>query len=259
MAQQDEFYVAGHKYEGKRRIVVEELLNNLAAEDTLAFAKHAQAQERFEDMRKSMLHYVAVVGRQLTREERTMLALSYQNTTRLIRNALEAQKDGGFTPETDAYMNYLCTQLHVNIDELCHVGKNILLPKAKADGEPEMLTYYFKMAGDYYRYLCDWDLGKDMGEGKTENVEKAKGFYTNAMKSADTLPISEPARLGTVLNFGVFTKEHLEGKTVALEMMKPIYEECYKLLETCDDETFKKSSVILSLMQDNCTLWENEE
>lgn len=229
------------------------VLLDLGPEEVLEFAKFAQQTSRFEDMRLAMLRYVSIIDRCLTRPERTMLAQAYQETTNSLRHGLHQMKDLGHTTSDHPYMRYLGSLLESNIDELCNHGRTKLMPQAEKEGECEMLTYYNKMAGDYYRYLCEWDINIETA------IKKANMFYTRAMEHGEKLDISHPTRLGACLNFGVFTKEILNDKAKAIEMMQPVYEKCYKLLETCDDETFKKSSVILGLMQDNYTLWEAEE
>jgi hypothetical protein len=79
-----------------------------------------------------------------------------------------------------------------------------LLPEDKtAEGQ----VFYWKMAGDYWRYLAEFASSEDR-KGK---AEKAKEKYEQATKTAveQGLPPTNPIRLGLALNFSVFFYEIL--------------------------------------------------
>jgi 14-3-3 protein epsilon len=88
--------------------------------------------------------------------------------------------------------------------ELLEVLEKFLLPEDKtAEGQ----VFYWKMAGDYWRYLAEFASSEDR-KGK---AEKAKEKYEQATKTAveQGLPPTNPIRLGLALNFSVFFYEIL--------------------------------------------------
>jgi 14-3-3 protein epsilon len=88
--------------------------------------------------------------------------------------------------------------------ELLDVLEKFLLPEDKtAEGQ----VFYWKMAGDYWRYLAEFASSEDR-KGK---AEKAKEKYEQATKTAveQGLPPTNPIRLGLALNFSVFFYEIL--------------------------------------------------
>merc|ERR1711924_239710 len=63
-----------------------------------------------------------------------------------------------------------------------------------------MGVFYFKMKGDYFRYIAEFTEG----EGKTGAANSAHQAYNQAMEVATTdLVLTHPIRLGLALNFCV--------------------------------------------------------
>merc|ERR1712107_718589 len=67
---------------------------------------------------------------------------------------------------------------------------------------------YYKMKGDYYRYLAEFATG----DAKSKAAEDARVAYAEATKVAEKdLVVTHPIRLGLALNFSVFQYEVLQN------------------------------------------------
>ena len=78
----------------------------------------------------------------------------------------------------------------------------------------EPRCFYYKMEGDYYRYMAEFAKGDDYKEA----VEGASKAYKKAMKAGDELQVTNPVRLGLALNYSVFHYEILNSQDTALKM-----------------------------------------
>ena len=88
----------------------------------------------------------------------------------------------------------------------------------KKSNDPESLVFYYKMKGDYYRYLSE--LGDSY---KKENMEEASGAYKKANDTAEqNLTTTHPIRLGLALNYSVFYYEILNEPDKACELAKKV-------------------------------------
>ena len=73
----------------------------------------------------------------------------------------------------------------------------LLIPHSTSD---EAKVFYYKMAGDYFRYQAEYTMDAVREKNKSE-AEKA---YTHATDHATSLQATDPIRLGLALNFSVF-------------------------------------------------------
>jgi 14-3-3 protein epsilon len=82
--------------------------------------------------------------------------------------------------------------------ELLDVLEKHLLPE---DHSAEGQVFYWKMAGDYWRYLAEFATADD----RKAKAESAKQKYEKATKTAQekSLPPTNPIRLGLALNYSV--------------------------------------------------------
>lgn len=110
------------------------------------------------------------------------------------------------------------------------------------------------MAGDYYRYLAEFQSAQ-------EQANKAKDNYEEAFKiavddsSGKALPPTHPIRLGLALNFSVCYYEILKEPAKACELAKTAFDDAIAKLDTLDDASYKDSTLIMQLLRDNLTLW----
>ena len=90
-------------------------------------------------------------------------------------------------------------------NDILKVLDDHLIPGAQAG---ESKVFYYKMKGDYHRYLAEFATG----DVRKESSEKAHQAYKSATDIASTeLAPTHPIRLGLALNYSVFNYEILNS------------------------------------------------
>ena len=77
--------------------------------------------------------------------------------------------------------------------------------------------FYYKMKGDYHRYLAEFATGNDRKEAAENSLVAYKAASDIAMTE---LPPTHPIRLGLALNFSVFYYEILNSPDRACRLAK---------------------------------------
>merc|ERR1712226_1159268 len=133
----------------------------------------------------------------------------------------------------------LCNELLHLVDEYC-------LPFCSS---AESKTFYFKMRGDYHRYLAEVS-------GKAEDKENSLTAYKAANDiAAQELKATDPTRLGLALNFSVFYYEVLNSSDRACRLAKAAFDEAMSDLDKLNEADYKDSTLIMQLLRNNLTLW----
>ena len=83
----------------------------------------------------------------------------------------------------------------------------------------ESKVFYYKMKGDYHRYLAEFATGNDRKEAAENSLVAYKAASDIAMTE---LPPTHPIRLGLALNFSVFYYEILNSPDRACRLAKVI-------------------------------------
>ncbi|CAL9105737.1 unnamed protein product [Musa textilis] len=120
-----------------------------------------------------------------------------------------------------------------------------LIPSSSAG---ESSVFYYKMKGDYFRYLAEF---------KTGNEKKEAADYSLKAYEADLSP-THPIRLGLALNFSVFYYEIMKSPERACHLAKQAFDEAISELDTLSEESYKDSTLIMQLLRDNLTLWTSD-
>lgn len=129
-----------------------------------------------------------------------------------------------------------------------------LLPGDKtAEGQ----VFYWKMAGDYWRYLAEFATSED----RKTKAESAKDKYEQATKTAvdQGLPPTNPIRLGLALNYSVFYYEILNMPQEACTLAKTAFDDAISELDSLQEEQYKDATLIMQLIRDNLTLWTSDQ
>jgi len=235
-------------------------------EDNVYLAKLAEQAERYDEMVGAMKK-VAELNVELSVEERNLLSVAYKNVIgarlaawRIIssieqkemRNA-EMGKNAANVGKIKRYSASIEKELHEICDDVFKVLDLHLIPNAQSD---ESNVFYYKMKGDYYRYMAEFTTE----EKRTKAGELALGAYDKALTVADTnkLPSTHPIRLGLALNFSVFYFEILNDPVKACDLAKKAFDEAIADLDSLTEDSYKDSTVIMQLLRDNLTLWSTE-
>jgi 14-3-3 protein epsilon len=202
-------------------------------EDNVYIAKLAEQAERYHEMVASM-KLVAEENKELTAEERNLLSVAYKNATSSRRQTwrvLKSIEEQAVGKAATKHLNLIRIEKEKVERELTHLC-NEILQILKNNCIPhctfkESQVFYYKMEGDYYRYLAEYKLGKD----KDLAVEGAIEAYTKGMQIASELPPTHPIRLGLVLNYSVFYYEVKEDTESAIKIAKDAFDEATPILE----------------------------
>jgi len=226
-------------------------------EDHIYTARLAEQAERYDEMAEAMKK-VAQLDEELTVEERNLLSVAYKNVVgsrraslRIISSIEQKEESRGKEDNLTKARSYK-KKVEKELTEICNdileVLEKNLLEHAKT---AESKVFYFKMKGDYYRYLAE----STTGEPRTQAADKALAAYKMASDTALNLLPTNPIRLGLALNFSVFYYEILNSPDNAIQLAKQAFDDAIEKLENLTDESYKDSTLIMQLLRDNITLW----
>jgi len=230
--------------------------------DTFVYiAKLAEQAERYDEMVDSMKN-VAKLDVELTIEERNLLSVGYKNVIGARRaswrilSSIE-QKEEGRGNEVNAkrikeYRHKVETELSSICSDIMTVIDEHLVPSASTG---ESTVFFYKMKGDYYRYLAEFKAGEERKEAADQSLKA----YQTATTTAETdLSPTHPIRLGLALNFSVFYYEIMNSAERACHLAKQAFDEAISELDTLSEESYKDSTLIMQLLRDNLTLWTSD-
>lgn len=237
---------------------------SLSAEDrdaTIYKAKLAEQSERYDEMAEIMKGF-AESKKDLSVEERNLLSVAYKNAVgarraswRVIASVGAKHKEKGNDKQVELVNKY---RMKVE-DELTKICQDILsllddhLIGAAATAESKV--FYYKMRGDYYRYIAEFSAD----DKKDEATQKAREAYEEATRIANAeMSSTHPIRLGLALNFSVFYYEIVGKPFEACRMAQQAFEEAIAELDNVSEESYKDSTLIMQLLRDNLTLWTSD-
>jgi len=229
-------------------------------ENSVYKAKLAEQAERFDEMVEFMKS-VASLDVELTVEERNLISVAYKNVIGARRaswriiSSIESKEESKGDARLEMTKQYR-TQVEKELKDICHDILTLLdkhlIPSA---GTGESKVFYYKMKGDYYRYLAEFATGND----RKEAAENSLVSYKSASDVAATeLATTHPIRLGLALNFSVFYYEILNSPERACRLAKTAFDEAIAELDTLSEESYKDSTLIMQLLRDNLTLWTSD-
>jgi len=227
--------------------------------DSLVYmAKLSEQGERFDEM----VDYMKAVAKQpieLSVEERNLLSVAYKNVIGSRRaswrviSSIEQKGDDEKLPIIQSYKKSIEKELEEICSDILVIIKNDLIPNTESE---EGKVFYFKMKGDYHRYLAEFQSGDARKESSAEALEA----YTSASSVANQgLPPTHPIRLGLALNFSVFYYEIMNSPDRACHLAKLAFDDAIAELDTLSEESYKDSTLIMQLLRDNLTLWTSDQ
>jgi 14-3-3 protein epsilon len=200
---------------------------------------------------------------QLSLEERNILSVAYKNVVGSRRaawrvlNSIE-QKEGKKDKSKDnvekvkEYKSQIENELLSLCREILSLLSGHLIPQTT---DSEAKVFYYKMQGDYYRYISEFAKGAE----KNDAGNQARQSYEQAHQIAEKdLDATHPIRLGLALNYSVFYYEILQEREKACDMAKNAFDDAISGLDNVSDEYYKDSTLIMQLLRDNLTLWTSD-
>jgi len=226
-------------------------------EELIYLARLAEQAERYDEMSESMKK-VAQLNEELTVEERNLLSVAYKNVVgsrraslRIISSIEQKEESRGKEDHLIKAKEYR-KKVEVELTEICNnvleVLDQHLIGSSKGS---ESKVFYYKMKGDYHRYLAE----STSGDPRRLSADKALEAYKSASDISQALLPTNPIRLGLALNFSVFYYEIMNSPDNAIQLAKQAFDDAIEKLEHLQDESYKDSTLIMQLLRDNITLW----
>ncbi|EYU36497.1 hypothetical protein ABFS83_14G272300 [Erythranthe nasuta] len=229
-------------------------------EQLVYLARLAEQAERYDEMVEAMKK-VARLDVELTVEERNLVSVGYKNVIGARRaswrilSSIEQKEDNkghelnvkrikSYRQGVEDELTKICMDILAVIDE--H-----LLPSSSTG---ESSVFYYKMKGDYCRYLAEFKSG----DGRKDAADQSLKAYEAATSAASDLAPTHPIKLGLALNFSVFYYEILNSPERACHLAKQAFDEAIAELDSLNEESYKDSTLIMQLLRDNLTLWTSD-
>jgi 14-3-3 protein epsilon len=240
---------------------IEDPSTDFSREKNVYLARLADLAERYEDMARYMTA-VSRLNQELSVEERNLLSVAYKNAVGSRRGSWrtvssheqkeQAKGNGEHTVNAQAYRKKIETELIEICESILDLLDKNLIPSSTSG---ESKVFYYKMKGDYYRYIAEVVVGEE----KSKSSEEAHKAYKAAMAIAQAeLPVTHPIRLGLALNFSVFHYEVLSNPDEACKMAKQAFEDAIAELDNVSEDTYKDSALIMQLLRENLQLWTSD-
>lgn len=143
---------------------------NLNREQYVYLAKLAEQAERYEEMVSFMqkLVVVSTPSSELSVEERNLISVAYKNVIGSLRAAwrivssIEQKEEGRKNDEHAVLVKDYRSKVEAELSNVCAsilelLDKN-LIPSGSSS---ESKVFYYKMKGDYHRYLAEFKIGEE--------------------------------------------------------------------------------------------------
>jgi len=209
-------------------------------------------------------------GDELGLEERNLISVGYKNMMSVRRTSwrtCQSMEEKEADPQLKTFYGQYKEMVRSEIDAVINKVMDEVVTKytkgVLAAKKRENLVFFHKMEGDYYRYGAETSVD----EQRTQYSEKARNAYESAQKAAtdpeaaaeEPLEPTNPILLGLGLNQSVFYYEICNEKAEARTVAQSHFDAALDKLETLDEGDYKDATLIMQLLKDNLTLWDESE
>uniref|UniRef100_A0A7S3FZ49 14-3-3 domain-containing protein n=2 Tax=Palpitomonas bilix TaxID=652834 RepID=A0A7S3FZ49_9EUKA len=223
-------------------------------------ARIAEQAEQYDAMVDAMKQ-VADMSDTLSVEERNLLSVAYKNvigarrTAWRVLNSIEDKERERGNEDHLVIVADFKRKIEGELTNTCNNVNELLRKLVETAQDAESKVFFFKMVGDYSRYMAEFTSGDEREQAATDS----KNAYGDALKIAEAdLASTNPIRLGLALNFSVFHYEIANKPAEACSLAKRAFDEAIAELDTLGEEQYKDSTLIMQLLRDNLNLWTNE-
>ena len=190
----------------------------MSLEENIFMARVAEQAERFDDMVAYLQDVVKSKSEDFTTEERNLLSVGFKNQIGSKRTAIRTisaieqnPKYQKFNEALGIYKKKIEQELYTQCITIVDIVKDSCLQVASTD---ETKAFFYKMIGDYYRYVAECANGDQLDVVKNGALEN----YQQAQTTSASLNACNPIRLGLALNFSVFHYEVMNNHKQACEL-----------------------------------------
>ncbi|KAM6506392.1 hypothetical protein FSOLCH5_013377 [Fusarium solani] len=209
-----------------------------------------------------LLKEVVKRGGELSVDERNLLTTAFNNvfdTRRAswrIISSIEKNKYKGSEKHLATIRGYRI-KIENEIEKICRDVLDLLdqslIPNASTG---ESMALYYKMKGDYSRYLTEFVSG----EKHNLAVISAYNAYKIAAYVAQTeFTATHPLRLGLAVNISVFYYRILNLRDRARRLAKHAFDDAKAELDALTKEPDGDSILLMQLLCNNLTLWTSSD
>jgi len=235
-------------------------------EDNVYLAKLCEQAERYNEMVDSM-KTVARLNVELTVEERNLLSVAFKNVAgakraewRIISSIEQKEKSKTGCEEMTKKIHFVekyIAKIHRELSDICNdVLCMIDCHLIKFAKSSESLVFYYKMKGDYNRYLAEISPCTERAKYSDACFSSYEEAYHIACSG---LRPTSPIRLGLSLSFGCFYFEILNQPQKAFELQKKAFDDAIGDLDSLSEDSYKDSTVIMQLLRDGLTYWTSDD
>ena len=188
-----------------------------------------------------------------------MLSVGFKNQIGSKRTAIRTisaiQQNPKYTKFGEGLVAYK-TKIESELYDQCLAIVKIVKDKCmKSASTDESKAFFYKMAGDYYRYVAESATPDKIESVKSGALEN----YQLAQTQCESLNACNPITLGLALNFSVFHYEVMNNHKEACELGEKALTEALEKIDDVDEETFRDAKSIIELLKENLSLWKEEE
>jgi len=169
-----------------------------------------------------------------------------------VISSIEQKSESEKSALITTYKKKIEGELETICEDILRIIGSQLIPNSVGE---EGKVFYYKMKGDYHRYLAEFQAGDVRKKSSTDALEAYQQASQIATKE---LPPTHPIRLGLALNFSVFYYEILNSPDRACHIAKQAFDDAIAELDTLSEESYKDSTLIMQLLRDNLTLWTSD-
>ena len=231
----------------------------MSLEENIFMARVAEQAERFDDMVSYLQLVVKGKNEDFTTEERNLLSVGFKNQIGSKRTAIRTisaieqnPKYSKFNSALADYKKNIEQELYNQCISIVDIVKDSCMGVASTN---ETKAFFFKMIGDYYRYVAECATGDQLNTVKTGALEN----YQQAHTTSESLNACNPIRLGLALNFSVFHYEVMNNHKEACTLGEQALSDALEKIDDVDEEMFRDAKSIIELLKENLSLWKEEE
>lgn len=231
----------------------------MSLEESIFMARVAEQAERFDDMVSYLQDVVKQKSDDFTTEERNLLSVGFKNQIGSKRTAIRTisaieqnPKYSKFNQALLVYKKRIEDELFKQCMSIVKIVSDQCMKVAQTD---ETKAFFYKMIGDYYRYVAECANLNDVEKVKNGALEN----YKLAQSTSESLNACNPIRLGLALNFSVFYYEVMNNHKEACTLGESALSDALEKIDDVDEETFRDAKSIIELLKENLSLWKEEE
>lgn len=214
--------------------------------------------ERYEDIR---LYRTNLLHKELSPAEKSCFYNCYRKIIAARRNVwhpvyiLEKKEIS-----KSKVISWYRQRLEAEIETICKEVFEISDYQLRVASNNESKVFFLKMKGDYLRYQAEYHCIPENKERYGHLAVQSCFFnYEQASEIAlSEFPTTHSLRLSLALNFSVFFYEIMKSSDRALIIARVAYQDGIADLPTVEIQFRKETEKLLSMINENITLWSSE-